>query len=169
MGSAQLVACRIAGSEYAIHISAVREIIRDEGGAVPVGGGDPTMLGVVDLRGTAMPVLDLARTLRMRRDEGESVATEEARRIIVTAREGDGDGEVVGWLVDGVDEVITVDGDHFQELDQGAATDVVRQVARTDGGRLLPVLDVDLLLAWRERDRAGEGDATADGGWAVAA
>ena len=152
MGSVQLVACRIAGSDYAIDIGAVREIIRDEGGAVSVGGGDPAMLGVVDLRGVAMPVLDLARTLRI--DALDGGEAEDSRRIIVTARD-DGD-DVVGWLVDGVDEVITVDDADFQALDAGAATDVVRQVARTGSGRLLPVLDVQLLLARRDGD-ASEG------------
>lgn len=151
--SEQIVACRVAGSEYAFRITSVREIIRDEG-AVSIGGADPRMLGVVDLRGTAMPVLDLAATLQGRGSQArraphpaaalvEDDDGRDARRIVVTTRAGS--DEVVGWLVDGVDEVITVGDSDIEALDR-AASDVVHEVARAEGGRLLPLLDVDRLL-----------------------
>lgn len=141
-GPQQLVACRVAGGEYAFRIDAVREIIRD-GGAIQVGASDAVMLGVVDLRGTAMPVLDLAAMLGLSAASVDEAlaAGSGGRRIVVTTH---GDGEAIGWLVDGVDEVITVPGESVEALER-AASELVRHVARVEQGRLLPVLDHERL------------------------
>jgi purine-binding chemotaxis protein CheW len=153
----QLVACRVAGVEYAFPISSVREIIRGVA-TQPIGSADPTALGIVDLRGTAMPVHDLALALGMPASDpiaaaGEAGVDAEAeaddgrdgRRIVVTSLGGDG---VVGWLVDGVDEVLVVDGASIEEVDR-ATSAVVRRIAHVGDGRLLPVLDIDHLLGGR--------------------
>lgn len=137
-GSEQLVACSVGSGEYAFHISGVREIIRDEG-AVGIGTGAGAMLGVVDLRGVAMPVYDLRVVLGVEPEVGDR----ESRRVVVTTRAGDED--VVGWLVDGVEEVLTVSSQDVESLDR-AASELVRSVARAPEGRLLPVLDVERLL-----------------------
>lgn len=139
-GPQQLVSCRIAGAAYAFRIEAVREIIRD-GVAIQAGARDEVMLGVVDLRGTAMPVLDLAAMLGA--EHSGDAAGSGGRRIVVAMHD---DGEAIGWLVDGVDEVITVDGSEIESLER-TASELVRHVARTEGGTLLPVLDHEVLRA----------------------
>jgi len=146
----QLVACTIAGAEYAFPITAVREIIRDVR-TQPIGSTDPTALGVVDLRGQVMPVHDLSLAL------GEPALTtaDEAggergeRRIVVTTI-GDGAGAgVIGWLVDGVDEVFVVDEDAITDVDR-ATSSVVRRIAHVEDGRLIPVLDIEQLRLGRQ-------------------
>lgn len=142
----QVVACRIAGVEYAFPIGAVREIIRGVQ-TQPIGSSDPTALGIVDLRGTAMPVHDLALALGQGAQSSDADAeTRGGQRIVVTSL-GEGDG-VVGWLVDGVDEVLVVDSNLIEDVDQ-TTSKLVRRIAHVGEGRLLPVLDVDFLLAGR--------------------
>ena len=129
----QRVACRVAAREYAFPIERVREIIRDAE-PVRVGHDRGAMLGVVDLRGTAMPVLDLAAVID---PDARSSGTDQSRRVVVTML-GD---EVIGWLVDGVDEVLGVDAGDIEQLERSASPHV-RHVARTSDGRLVPILEV---------------------------
>ena len=44
-----------------VDVAQVREIIRTAGGIVPVAGAHPSILGVVNLRGKIIPVIDLAK------------------------------------------------------------------------------------------------------------
>jgi len=142
----QLVACTIAGAEYAFPITSVREIIRDVH-TQRIGSTDPTALGVIDLRGQVMPVHDLALALGETALGASSDESERGGRRIVVTTTGVGDG-VIGWLVDGVDEVFVVDATDITDVDRGTSA-VVRRIAHVNEGRLIPVLDVDQLLEGR--------------------
>lgn len=144
----QLVVCAVDGAAWAFPIGAVREIIRAVP-AQPVGSLDRTALGIIDLRGVAMPVHDLAATLGLCDpwQRGEDVVLDAqqlaSRRIVVTAAD-DGD-QLVGWLVDGVDEVIEIAEGAVDAVVGGGSAFVVA-IAHVDGNRLVPVLAVDRLL-----------------------
>lgn len=150
----QLVICAIDGASWAFPIGVVREIIRAVP-AQPVGSSDPTALGIVDLRGTAMPVYDMAATLGIapawRRSDDAAADTEQlaSRRIVVTAM--DERSAAVGWLVDGVDEVIDIGGVGVEPVD-GASGRFVDGIAHVEPDRLVPVLAVDRLLLARTGD-----------------
>lgn len=58
--SAGLVTFLLGTREYATPLSAIREVVRLEGLA-DLPGMTPPLAGVLDLRGTALPVLDLRR------------------------------------------------------------------------------------------------------------
>ena len=63
------------------------------------------MLGVIDLRGVMVPILDLRRRLSI--EPHETTAT---TAVIVVRVEHDGAAPlVVGWVVDAVSDVATVD------------------------------------------------------------
>jgi chemotaxis signal transduction protein len=148
--SVQLVACTIAGAEYAFPITAVREIIRDVR-TQQIGSEDPTALGVIDLRGQVMPVHDLARALGVDFVPTGADVERGARRIVVTTL-GDAEG-VIGWLVDGVDEVFVVEDGDITDVDRVTSA-VVRRIAHVEDGRLIPVLDIDQLLRGHRVARA---------------
>ena len=114
-----LVTFRLGGREYATALDAVREVVRLEGLA-ELPGMAPPLAGVVDLRGTALPVLDLRLGDRSRRDGG-------SRGDVLVLQRGDG---AVGVAVDQVRAVV-------------AASDL----ARTGGGErgVLPSYVVDVL------------------------
>ena len=95
-----LVTFRLGAREYATPLSDVREVVRLQGLA-DLPGMTPPLAGVIDLRGTALPVLDLR--LGDRDGRGD---------VLVLEREGsDGseglvDGSTVGVAVDQVRAVV---------------------------------------------------------------
>ena len=96
-----LVTFRLGEREYATPLSAVREVVRLEGLA-DLPGMAPPLAGVLDLRGTALPVLDLRRARPPRR-RGDVLVLE---RGSADGREGLVDGSTVGVAVDQVRAVV---------------------------------------------------------------
>ncbi|WP_205696169.1 chemotaxis protein CheW [Conexibacter sp. SYSU D00693] len=101
----QLVVFSLAGEEYALPISHVHEIIRY---AEPrsVASSDPSVRGVISLRGKILPVLDLAQRLGLDR-AADGV---ESNIVIVET-----DAEMAGVICDEVEEVITVESSTLEE------------------------------------------------------
>ena len=126
----QLVTFVLGEREYATPLSVIREVVRLEGLA-DLPGMTPPLAGVLDLRGTSLPVLDL-----------RVGATAETRGDVLVLERGQADGEgSVGVAVDRVSAVVEAD-----ELGQGGAAgdelpSYVQQVLRGKSG---PVFLVDL-------------------------
>jgi purine-binding chemotaxis protein CheW len=121
-----LVTFVLGTREYATPLASIREVVRLEGLA-DLPGMTPPLAGVLDLRGTALPVLDL----RLGTDP-------DARGDVLVI---EGDGSPVGVAVDKVRAVVAA-----EELGQGGAAgdelpSYVRQVLR---GKTGPVFLVDL-------------------------
>ena len=97
-----LVTFRLGEREYATPLSDVREVVRLEGLA-DLPGMTPPLAGVLDLRGTALPVLDLRRGAGPG-DRGDVLVLE---RESTDGSEGLVDGSTVGVAVDEVRAVVT--------------------------------------------------------------
>ena len=125
--SEQLVTFALGTREYATPLQSVREVVRLEGLA-DLPGMEPPLAGVLDLRGTALPVLDLRL--------GDS----HERGDVLVLESGSADG-LLGVAVDKVRAVVD-DGELAQA---GAAGEelpaYVREVLRSSRG---PVFLVDL-------------------------
>src|SRR5438552_3865976 len=101
----QFVAFRLAGETYGIPITLVHEIIRTcEITRIP--RSLPHVRGVVNLRGSVVPVIDL----RMRLNLPPSEEAPESRIIVVEVESG-----VVGMIVDGVSQVIRIPSDQIEQ------------------------------------------------------
>jgi purine-binding chemotaxis protein CheW len=98
-----LVTFRLGDREYATPLADVREVVRLQGLA-DLPGMAPPLAGVLDLRGTALPVLDLRRGERDAR--GDVLVLERARP---DGEEGEVDGSTVGVAVDQVRAVVGAD------------------------------------------------------------
>ena len=96
-----LVTFRLGEREYATPLSAVREVVRLEGLA-DLPGMAPPLVGVLDLRGTALPVLDLRRGV----GQGERGDVLVLERGSADGRDGLVDGSTVGVAVDQVRAVV---------------------------------------------------------------
>jgi len=59
---------RVADEEYALPVEHVREVARD-GKTAPVPGAPPAVLGVRNVRGEVLPVIDLAGVLGLPRND----------------------------------------------------------------------------------------------------
>lgn len=134
----QLVITKVADILCGIEIDAVHEIIPTQKiTAVP--RSPRNMLGVTDVRGSIIPVVDLRGCLRYEPTE----FTNDTRIVLVSYGE-----TKVGLVVDGVAEVITLEKDVFQTItsDIGDAG-YLKSVARMDD-RL--ILHIDHALAIKE-------------------
>ena len=131
-GGEQLVTFALGTREYATPLQSVREVVRLEGLA-DLPGMAPPLAGVLDLRGTSLPVLDL-----------RVGATADTRGDVLVLERGQADGEgSVGVAVDRVRAVVA-----REELpqagpgaDDGVLPSYVLEVLR---GALGPVFLVDL-------------------------
>ncbi|MRW87436.1 chemotaxis protein CheW [Pseudoduganella sp. FT26W] len=99
---AQYLSFMLGQDMFAMGILAVREIL-EYAGVTPVPQMPPSICGVINLRGTAVPVLDLARRLdRQPSPIGKRTC------IIVVEVDGDEGPFVIGILVDAVNAVMEI-------------------------------------------------------------
>jgi len=95
----ELLRVEVGGEPYALPIERVREIVR----LCPitkVPRAPALVLGVISLRGEIVQVLDLRQALG-------AEAKEPTRRTRIVVLHGE-NGEIAGWLVDAVNEVLRV-------------------------------------------------------------
>ena len=91
-----LVLLRLGADRYAVPITSVREILR-VGRLTPVSTAPAFVLGVINLRGVILTVLDLRVFFGL-----EPVPVGAEARIVVA----EGGGMVVGFLVEQVEEIV---------------------------------------------------------------
>jgi len=139
----ELLSFWVADEEYAVDILEIGEIIKvPEITEVP--RAPKWLLGVISLRGTVVPILDLRIVLKLDRQE-----ISRASRVLVL-RAGD---EPVGILVDRVTSVVRLERTQIEPKPQAMrveAGDVVRGVGRI-GERVLIILDGDNVVSVLER------------------
>ncbi|HEX6999662.1 MAG TPA: chemotaxis protein CheW [Gammaproteobacteria bacterium] len=123
-GSASTYRCIAfrAGEEvYAVDLGAVREVIVPPE-IVPVPGAGREVLGVINLRGNVVTVINSRITLGL---SGRPDAP--SARILVL---DDGD-ECVGAMVDAVEDILLVDPDQLESLRAAGPRETARQVRGT--------------------------------------
>ncbi len=121
-----------------VDIRCVQEINRQVD-ATPVPLSPPYVLGVMNLRGRVVTVVDLAAKLGL----GSTRFTDETRNVIVQSQ-----GEPVGLLVDRIADVVDVDPETVAPAPAnlgGIRGTAFQGVLRTDGA-LVGILDVDAVL-----------------------
>ncbi len=129
----ELLAFWIADEEYAVDIVEIQEIIKLPA-VTHVPRSPAPVLGIISLRGTIVPVLDLRAVLRLGRAPESS-----ASRILVMRAEGD----PIGLLVDRVTSVVRLRNESVEAVPrtmQHDATEFLRGVGRIED-RLLILLD----------------------------
>lgn len=136
--SGQLVTFTLDGVEFGLDIDRVQEITqRSE--ITPVPGSPSFILGVLNLRGIIIPVLDSRQRFHL-----EPQATTARTRIIVL----DLAGQPTGLQVDSVSEVVRVDDCTLREtppLVAGIRSDYLAGMV-TVGTRLITLIDLDKIL-----------------------
>jgi purine-binding chemotaxis protein CheW len=135
----QLVVFELGSGNYGVDIGAVREINRmQEITSLP--GTPDHVLGVINLRGRVVPVVDLRR----RFDLLVSDFTPASRIVVV-----DIGGRDIGVVVDGVDEVLRVPADALAPavgVGNGADADYITNLVKLPD-RLIILLDMNAALS----------------------
>ena len=131
----QIVAFSVDGVEYAFPIANVKEIIRYQN-PQPTSSTTPWMRGVINLRGSIVPIIDLGTRL------GRHSEVDPARSKILVLEHN---GTTVGAVVSSVDEVRTVDREQVQDAPGAAGAASIDAVVTVDD-RLIMLLDAMSLL-----------------------
>jgi purine-binding chemotaxis protein CheW len=130
----------LSGQRYALGVTAVREIL-DLPKMARLPGADPSVLGVIDVRGETIPIVDLAHRLGI-----DGRRSDEGARILVLETDQQADGldysHAVGVIADQVLGVIEIDGAQTSPPPPEARkAGLVQRVARLDD-EVAFVLDV---------------------------
>ncbi len=142
----QLVVFQLAGQEYGVGVERVQEIIwvPDEMSRVPK---TPEFVeGVLNLRGTVLPVVDMRARFGI-----ERMDRDERQRILVLNI----DGCRTGFIVDAMSEVLRVPGRAVEaapRLCEAQARVMGRVVNLKEQGRIIQVLDASELLQAGEKE-----------------
>ncbi|NIZ09899.1 chemotaxis protein CheW [Pseudooceanicola sp. HF7] len=130
----ELLTFRVADQEYSLDIMSVREI-RGWTRTTPMPHAPDFMRGVINLRGTVLPVMDLARRLNLPSQE-----TNDRNVIIVVKLQG----TLTGLLVDAVSDIVAITEDDLQippDISSDPSLSVVRALTVIDD-RMIRVLDL---------------------------
>lgn len=142
----KLIAFRIGAQEFCVNIMAVREI-RGWTQATPLPHAPSYVLGVINLRGAVLPIIDLSARLGM----GE--AEPSVRHVIIVAQVA---GRVVGLLVEAVSDILTITDDSIQPVPE-VSSDLEKQYARgilAIEGRMICMIELDALFPETESEAA---------------
>jgi len=146
--SHQLVVFSLGDEEYALPITQVHEIIRyTEPRAIA--SPDHSLRGVISLRGKILPVYDLVTRLGLDRQS----PGKDAKIVIVETAE-----DMAGVVVDDVEEVITITGEHLEEAPT-TGTNCIDGIAKIDD-RLVVLLDPEGIVSPNVAAPAAETTST---------
>ncbi|WP_395457891.1 chemotaxis protein CheW (plasmid) [Azospirillum melinis] len=164
----RFVVFRLAGAEYGLPVSAVREVLRRPDSITPLPNAPDFVAGVLTLRGEVLPLIDQRRLLKLPAADSRSglsatgPAGLERGRVVVVGR----DGLLVGLLVDGLSGLLTVPVERIGPAPAVSAAQrrLIRRVASLDvagdvagdaagAARLILLMDADSLL---DMDRLAE-------------
>ncbi len=142
-GSDQYLTFMLADEEYGIEILKVQEI-KGWTSVTPMPNMPDFILGVINLRGTVVPIIDLRKRFSM-----ESVPYDQTTVVIVVkVSDEDGDLRTMGIVVDAVSEVHNVDKTDLKPAPQFGGTlgtDSIKGLVSRDE-RMLIILDIDELM-----------------------
>ena len=135
----------LVGEHCGLDVNLVREIVHVPPRITRVPNAPQYVKGVINLRGTVIPVLDCA--LKM---SGTHTGSTTESRIVVAEFEG----IQFGVLVDAVREVRSVSDSLIEDADASGTgsigTDYVVGIAKMEDGRLIVLLDLAALFDIRE-------------------
>ncbi len=127
----QLVVFMIGAEEFGVDINDVREIIKMED-VTAIPGTDDYILGVINLRGKIIVVIDLAKKLGLAVKEKDKNT-----RVLITEIEGN----TMGMVVDSCNDVLRITGDKIEP-----APPTITQKINADYIQGVGVLDKRLLI-----------------------
>jgi len=148
----------LAGTDYAVGILQVKEILQYEP-LTRVPGVPAAVRGVINLRGSVVPVVDLALKFGL----GETAVTKRTCILIVEAMLG-GERVVVGIMADEVREVLELGPEEIEPapaLGTRVKVDFLRGMGKVGKGFAL-ILDLDRVLSAEEVAAAEAAGAQAD-------
>lgn len=143
----QLVTFRLGNELYGVDIMAVKEIVRIQP-IRPIPNAPNYMVGILNLRGEIIPIIDLHRRFNIAfANEEDELDELESGFIILNIN-----GKQLGIIIDRVSRVATVNFSDIQtapRMSGGIGSEYIRGVVRNDDGYLI-ILDIVRLFDPKE-------------------
>lgn len=136
--SLEILVIKVQSLQFCVRTTSIREI-RGWTPVTPLPYTPMEMLGISNLRGNVIPIIDLAVKLGLSHTE----ATE--RSAIVVAEV---EGTIIGLLVEGVSDIMTVPGDLLQPVPPAASVSVAYSDGIiTQGDQMISFLNLEAMFA----------------------
>jgi len=145
----QFLTFRLADELFALEIGKVREVL-DFTSITKVPQTPDYMRGVINLRGSVVPVVDLRLKFGMKMSE-QTVNT----CVIIVEVEMDGEKVVMGAMADAVQEVLDLEPDQIEpapRIGTKLNTDFIRGMGK-HAEQFLIILDIDKVFASEELEQ----------------
>ncbi len=158
VGPAQFLTFFLRGAEYAVSILRIREIFEFDT-LTPVPTTPGWIRGVMNLRGSVVPVVDLSVKFGL----GETPITNRTCVVIVEV-ELDGELSIMGALVDAVSRVVELSPDDIEPppaFGTAVRVDCLEGMGKVEE-KFVPILDVDQVLSSDELLTAVEAPSLAE-------
>jgi len=139
-----MVVFKLGEEEYAVSINYVQEIVRISDDITSIPNAPDAVEGVMNLRGTVLPIVDLRQKMGM-----EKLERNERQRIVVFLM----NGTKIGFIVDSVTEVMRLPKQYIEPIpaytlgDHGFVDSIVNL---TDQGRIIQILNPKKLISESE-------------------
>jgi purine-binding chemotaxis protein CheW len=158
-GESHQVLTFVLGSEtYGVDILRVQEI-RGWQAVTKIPNSPPHVLGVLNLRGSIVPIVDLRKRFNLEQAEYTAVTV----IIVLTVRSEAGRRDF-GVVVDGVSDVVDVEAAAVRptpDLGSRAATDHIRGLVPLNE-RMVVLLDIDRLIGAQLSETLADATAVSD-------
>lgn len=144
----QFLTFMLNGEEYGVEILRVQGI-QGWDTVTPIPNAPNYVLGVMNLRGAIVPIIDLRKRFKM-----ESIDFGPTTVIIVVRVENHDKERTIGMVVDAVSEVYRLDENVVQPLPEfggAVSTDFIKGLSTVDE-KMLILLDIDKLLSIKDVD-----------------
>lgn len=134
----ELLSFLVGGQDYSVDIMSVREI-RGGAKATSLPHSPDYVRGVINLRGTVLPIMDLSKRL------GMSTKVDGDRNVIIVVAVGE---RTVGLMVDAVSDILTIPEDEIQPPPEMPADDERNFVSALTivEGRMIRILNLNAVL-----------------------
>ena len=141
-GSLQCVTFTLEEETYGINVMQVQEVLR-EIEVAPVPGAPHYVLGIINLRGNVVSVIDARTRFGLNAKESDDMT----RIIVIEAQQ-----QIIGILVDSVAEVVDVDRDEIDTAPNVGNAETAKYIdgVVSRGDKLLILVDLNKLLTEAE-------------------
>ncbi len=153
----QLVTFQVGPEQYGLDINAITEVIRPLK-ITPLPRMPQFIEGVINLRGVIIPIVDLRKRFALREVRNDT----RKMRILITKgavpAAGRGGKELLGLVVDGVQEVLHVPRKEIApppDVATGEEADFISGVGKV-GEQLIIIVDIIRILSQQERSALEE-------------
>ncbi|MGA9527799.1 MAG: chemotaxis protein CheW [Terriglobales bacterium] len=152
----QYLTFKLGNEVFGIDVAKVREVL-DFTAITAIPRTPEFMSGVINLRGSVVPVVDLRLCFQMSR-------TERTRNtcIVVVEVQLEGEATVIGALADSVEEVIDLEPDQIQpapRIGTQIRTDFIKGMGRRES-QFMMILDIDRVFSADELSAVRSSEAS---------